>query len=117
MARQPMRRWSVSELARELAMPRATCDTVLRALAEHGVVRRDDDLRYTLGPACIAIGDAARTPNAALRAAAPHAEALARALGGFGAVTIRDRDETRVTEVFDFGPALGFRARIGEAIQ
>lgn len=117
MARRPLHRWSVSELAREIDVPRATCDTVLRALAEQGFVRRDGELRYTLGPACIAVGDAARSANAALRAAAPHAETLARSLGGFSAVTIRERDETRVTDVFDFGPALGFRARVGEAIQ
>jgi DNA-binding IclR family transcriptional regulator len=117
LARQPLHRWSVSELARELGMPRATCDTVLRALGEQGFVRRDGELRYTLGPACIVVGDAARSANAALRAAAPHAEALARSLSAFSAVTIRDRQETRVTDVFDFGPALGFRARVGEAIQ
>lgn len=117
MAHQPLHRWSVSELGRAIGIPRATCDTILRALAEQDFVRRDGELRYTLGPACIAVGDAARNANAALRAAAPHAEALARSLGGFGAVTIRERDETRVTDVFDFGPALGFRARVGEAIQ
>lgn len=114
---QPLQHFSVSEVARAVGMPRATCDTVLRALTEQGFVRRNGHLRYALGPACIVIGDAARTASAALRAAAPHADALARALGAFSAVTIRDRDETRVTDVFDFGPALGFRARVGEAIQ
>lgn len=117
LARQPLQRCSVSEVARAIGVPRATCDTVLRALAEQGFVRRDGELRYELGPACIVIGDAARVANAALRAAAPHAEALARELRAFCAVTIRDRHETRVTDVFDFGPALGFRARVGEAIQ
>lgn len=117
LAANPLRRWSVSEVARAVDVPRATCDTVLRALAEAGFVRRDTELRYELGPACIAIGDAARAANATLRAAAAHAEALARSLGGCCAVTIRERAETRVTDVFDFGPPLGFRARIGEAIQ
>jgi DNA-binding IclR family transcriptional regulator len=117
LASQPLQRLSVSDVARAIGMPRATCDTVLRALAEQGFVRRDAELRYALGPACIVVGDAARVANAALRAAAPHAEALARSLGAFSAVTIRERDETRVTDVFDFGPPLGFRARIGEAIQ
>ena len=60
---------------------------------------------------------AARAANPALRAAAHHAEALARAQSSVTAVSIRDRDETRVSDVFDFGPPLGFRARVGEAIQ
>jgi DNA-binding IclR family transcriptional regulator len=74
-------------------------------------------LRYELGPACIVVGDAARVANPALRAAARHAEALARAQSSVTAVSIRDRDETRVSNVFDFGPPLGLRARVGEAIQ
>ena len=40
----------------------------------------------------------------------------ARAQSSVTAVSIRDRDEIRVSDVFDFGPPLGFRARVGEAI-
>jgi DNA-binding IclR family transcriptional regulator len=109
--------FTVSELAREVALPRATCDTLLRGLAERGFVRRDAALRYELGPACIVVGDAARAANPAISAAADHAEGLARARAAVTAVSIRDSDEIRVSHVFDFGPPLGFRARIGEAIQ
>jgi DNA-binding IclR family transcriptional regulator len=117
LARHPTQSFTVSELARELGVPRATCDTLLLGLAEGGLVRRDPALHYALGAACIVIGDAARSANPALRAAAEHAEALARARSSVTAVAIRDRHETRVTNVFDFGPPLAFRARVGEAIQ
>jgi DNA-binding IclR family transcriptional regulator len=117
LARHPTHRFTVSELAREVGLPRATCDTLLLGLAEGGLVRRDATRRYELGPACIVVGDAARAANPALRAAAERAEALARARSSVVAVAIRDQEETRVANVFDFGPPLGFRARVGEAIR
>ncbi|MBM3661218.1 MAG: helix-turn-helix domain-containing protein, partial [Actinobacteria bacterium] len=47
LAARPDEAFSVSELAREVGMPRATCDAVLLALAERALVdRRDPDLRY-----------------------------------------------------------------------
>lgn len=117
LARHPTHRFTVSELAREVGLPRATCDTLLLGLAEGGFVRRDAARRYELGPSCIVVGDAARAANPALRAAAERAEALARARSSVVAVAIRDHEETRVANVFDFGPPLGFRARVGEAIR
>jgi hypothetical protein len=111
-----MRPFTVTELARRLAMPRATCNSLLLGLAERGFVRRDAELRYELGPAGILLGDAARAANPALRAAGVHAEALARVRSLVVAVTIRDGAQTRVTNVFDFGPSFGIRPRAGDAI-
>ena len=116
LAAHPMRSFSVTELARHVGIPRATCDSLLLGLAVRGYVRRDADLRYTLGPACMALGDAARAGNPALRAAAAHAESLARAHSCVVAVTVRDGAETRVASVFDFGPPFGIRPRAGDAI-
>src|ERR1700730_1525252 len=106
----------VTELAKQAGIPRATCNSLLLGLAEHGSVRRDAALRYELGPACIVMGDAARAARPALRAAAGHAEALARARSLVVAVTMTDGDQTRVANVFDFGPAFGIRPRAGDAI-
>jgi DNA-binding IclR family transcriptional regulator len=116
LAAHPTRPFTVTELARHLAIPRATCDSLLLGLAESGFVRRDAELRYELGSACIVLGDAARSANPALRIAGVHAEALARAQQSVVAVTIRDGDETRVASVFDFGPAFGIRTRAGDSI-
>lgn len=117
LASHPSRAYTVSELARTLDIPRATCNSVLLGLEVHGFVRRDAELRYELGSGCIAIGDAARVANPALRAAAVHAEALARAESAVVAVTMRDGDETRVAQVFDFGPPFGIRPRVGDSIR
>src|SRR4051794_31950653 len=116
LAARPTTALSVSELARDLELPRATCHAVLLGLAERGYVRRDADLRFSLGPSCIVLGDAAQQVIPALRSAAEHAESLARSLAAFAAVSIRDGDETRVARTFDHGPALSLRARLGEAI-
>jgi DNA-binding IclR family transcriptional regulator len=112
----PTRQFTVSELARQLDVPRATCNSLILGLAEGGYVQRTNGRGYGLGPACIALGDAARVANPALRAASVHAEAMARENACVGAVTIRYGQETRVASVFDFGPPFGVRPRAGEAI-
>jgi DNA-binding IclR family transcriptional regulator len=117
LARNPTEALTVSELARRAGLPRATCDTLLLGLSVGGFVRRDAELRYELGPACMVIGDAARAANPALRAAAQQAEILARTTSSVTAVSVRDRHGLRVSNVFDFGPPLGLRARMGDAIE
>ena len=117
LVQHPSESFSVSELARRVGVPRATCDAILQALAvQRLVTRREHDLRYELGPGGIALGDAARIANPALRAANVEAERLARELASCVAVCIRDGDTARVAEVFDFGPIFARRARIGQAI-
>ena len=117
LATHPEQAFSVSELARRVGMPRATCHSVLLALSERGwVVRGEADLRYSIGPGCIAIGDAARSRSSAVAEAAPFAEKLARATRSCVAVLMRARDELSVAEVFDHGPAFGMRAYAGETI-
>jgi len=117
LAGHPGESLSVSELARRLEMPRATCHSVLLALAARGwVVRHDADLSYSIGPGCIAIGDAARAARPVVARVERIAEKLARATRSCVAVLTRDRDELSVAEVFDHGPAFGMRARRGETI-
>lgn len=107
---------TVTEIARDLHMSRATCDAVLLALADRGLVERSADRRYALGAACVGLGDAARAAGVAVAAVAGIADDLARDLGACVAVVRRRRDEVRVEEVRDHGPAFGVRARTGESI-
>lgn len=117
LAAHPGEAFSVSELAREVGMPRATCDAVLLALAERALVdRRAPDLRYALGPTCVGLGEAARAANSLLARVAPVAEVLARETSTCVALSTVDGDEQRVEQVFDHGPAFGLRARPGEAV-
>ncbi|GGL13434.1 helix-turn-helix domain-containing protein [Nocardia jinanensis] len=117
MARRPSASYSIAELARATDMPRATCDSTLQALAEHGlVVRRGHELRYELGGFCIVLGDAARAANPILNAASVEAEALARALNACVAVSALIGNATRVMAVSDWGPPLGTRPRPGQSV-
>jgi len=117
LVEHPNRTFSVSELARAVAVPRATCDAILQALAAQRLVTRSsDDRRYELGPGCIELGEAAQIANPVLRAARFEAEGVARSLAGNIAVSIYDGDAVRVVDVFDFGPLFAVRARVGQAI-
>lgn len=117
LTHHPTESFTLSQLARVVDVPRATCDSILRALAAHRLVtRRADDLRYELGPGTIALGDAGRIANPGLRAAKLEAEMLARSIRTCIAVTVRDGDTARVVEVFDFGPLFAARARAGQVI-
>jgi DNA-binding IclR family transcriptional regulator len=116
LAAHPSETFSVSELARSVGVARASCDSVLLALAEHGLVHRDPDLRYSLGAACRALGDAAQAAGVPLVVLEPIAEDLARATRSCVAIVSSVRGETRVERVLDHGPAFGLRAREGESV-
>lgn len=117
MAKRPSASYSVSELARQADIPRATCDSVLQALVEHGlVVRREPELRYGLGAFGIALGDAAREANPILSAASREAEDLARRQSACVAVSAKVGGETRVMAVSDWGPPLALRPRPGHSM-
>lgn len=60
LAAQPRERFTLSELARELELNKATAHALLATLVDTGyLVRHEDDKTYALGPALIAIGNAA----------------------------------------------------------
>ena len=73
---------SLSELAAQTEMPRATAHRLAVGLEAHGLVRRDSEGRFLLGPRLVILGQAA-----ALRASRPLTEAAVPALE-------RLRDET-----------------------
>jgi DNA-binding IclR family transcriptional regulator len=116
LARNAPTPFSVSDIARAVAQPRASCDSVLLALAEQGfVIRSERSLRYTLGPTCAVLGDAVGGEHGVVAARRP-AEELARSTGSFVAVVTCRGRQTRVAEVFDHGPPFGFKASVGQTI-
>jgi DNA-binding IclR family transcriptional regulator len=116
LARNAPDSYSVSEIARAIDLPRATCDSILLALAEQAlVVRHDPDRRYTLGPACVTLGDAARGDHW-LVASRPAAQDVAKSTRSCVAVVTRRGSEARVVDVFDHGPPFGLKTAIGQAI-
>lgn len=60
LAAVPRQRFTLSELARDLDLNKATAHALLTTLVDVGyLVRHDDDKTYALGPALIALGNAA----------------------------------------------------------
>ena len=69
----------ISELARELGVSKGTLRDVLLALDAHGLVARDPDTRFRLGPELRALADAS-TPDVRT-ASEPHLLALMESFG------------------------------------
>lgn len=70
LAAHPESHFTLSELSRALEMNKATAHALLGTLAEEQYVLRDpDSLAYSLGPALIAVGTAARATYPAARLA------------------------------------------------
>ena len=79
LAQDPQQRWSLSDLARDLDLSKATAHAVLTSLLETGyLVRDDDDKSYSLGPALIAVGNAAQAAFPGARVAQRQMDDLAR---------------------------------------
>lgn len=117
LASHPTRTFTASELARSLSIPRATCNSLLLGLDELGLVRRDASLAYGLGRGCIALGDAARTADPALRISTSHAEELSHVTSFATSVSMRDGDSTRVVAVFDGTGSSGARPHQGDSVR
>ena len=107
---------TLSELARRLEMPRATCNTVVLALVERGYVTRTaEGERYVIGPACIGLGQAALAGVSA--SVAQHdIEELAADTGLLAMTTTRSGNEMVATAIAtaDRPPALA--AALGERV-
>ena len=79
LAAHPTRQFTLSELARELDLNKATAHGMLATLADAGYVTRDPAAKtYGLGSALIALGNAALASIPAARLAQPHMATLSR---------------------------------------
>jgi DNA-binding IclR family transcriptional regulator len=81
LAANPTRQFSLSELARDLGLNKATAHGMLSSLTQSGYLTRDAQAKtYGLGPALIALGNAALASTPAARLAQPHMTSLSRDL-------------------------------------
>lgn len=77
LAAAPDQPRTLSELARDLDLSKATAHSLLTTLTEAGYLTRDEERKtYALGPALIAVGNAAAGSYPAARLARPAMEAL-----------------------------------------
>ena len=81
LAAAPRQRFTLSELARDLDLNKATAHALLATLVDVGyLVRHDDDKSYALGPALIALGNAALASSPAATLAQEPMDRLAQEL-------------------------------------
>lgn len=82
LATEPSTRLLLADITRAAGLSQATCVRVLDTLCQHGYVsRRQADKSYGLGPALIALGDAARAGFGPLEVARPLMEEMRAELG------------------------------------
>jgi DNA-binding IclR family transcriptional regulator len=82
LAAHPGQADTLSDIARDLSLNKATLHALLWALTETGYLFRDPQTKsYTLGPALIALGNAATEGSTVVQAAKPEMEALRAELG------------------------------------
>jgi len=73
----PQRRFTLTDITRQLDITKATCHVLLRSLTGAGYLVRHPDKTYTLGPALVAAGRVAQQSFSALGAARSEMELLA----------------------------------------
>jgi DNA-binding IclR family transcriptional regulator len=117
LAEEPDAGLGLSEIARRVGIPRASCRTLLMALAERGLVlKREPDLTYVLGATCLSLGTAAAAANPVVGAAAPVLRALSERTGVATVAVIRTGDQARAALVQPGADPFGTTVREGQAV-
>jgi DNA-binding IclR family transcriptional regulator len=117
LAEQPEVPLGLSEIARRVGIPRASCQTLLVALVQHGLVlRRDVDVTYLLGPACLALGTAAAEANPVVAAAGPALRELSERTGLASVAVVRAADRARAAVVQPGADPFGTTVREGQSV-
>jgi len=83
---------TLADLVVETGLSRATAHRLARALEDHGLVRRDEDGRFTLGLRLVALGRSAAEAVPLRVAAASALEALREATGESVQLYVREAD-------------------------
>lgn len=120
LAECPSEALGASEVARRLGLHKSTCHNILSTLSQAGLLARSDaDKTYTLGPALVRLGEAARRGLPLLRKATPLIADLTQALGYGSWLSVLEGDALRTLEAaaderaLPFGPRAGRRHPFG----
>jgi DNA-binding IclR family transcriptional regulator len=117
LAAHPDETFSYSQISQRLGINLASAHSLLIALVERGYLARSPgDLRFALGPALVALGDAALRRNPAVEEARVHMRRLSRELGRETLALIRAGSDALC--IARAGPALakGRTLRVGQRI-
>jgi DNA-binding IclR family transcriptional regulator len=115
LARTPEEQLSLSEIARRVGLGKSSCQGILQALVEDGLLVRGDHLRYRLGPRLIHLGEAAKLAHDIRGIVAPALHQLRDQLGVTVFATVPSGSDSVVIataaadEPWGVGPRLGQR--------
>jgi DNA-binding IclR family transcriptional regulator len=117
LAEDPSSAWSLAEIGRRADVSYASAHSVVSALEASGLVRRHPRTRaYTLGPALIALGAAARRGYRVVDDALPEMERLSRDLGLGCLASARVDDDMLMLAVTGPPQPFGSRVQVGERV-
>lgn len=117
LADRPQGRFTLTELAREVGLPRATCQAVLLSLAGRGYVVRDDEsMTYALGPACLRLGEAAAEAAPIFADAEREARKLAAVTGLSVATAVRASTNVAIVSACAAADRFAPSARTGDVM-
>jgi DNA-binding IclR family transcriptional regulator len=115
LSRVPEEQLTLSEIARRVGLGKSSCQGILSALVEDGLLVRGDHLRYRLGPRLIHFGEAAKLAHEVRGVVTPALTALRDKLGVTVFATVPNgRDSVVIAtavadEPWGIGPRLGQR--------
>jgi DNA-binding IclR family transcriptional regulator len=99
LATRPQQGHTLSELARELEINKATCLGIVGALCRAGYLVRDESTKtYTLGPSLVALGRAASDASPAVAFARPELQRLNDDLGFAASLATRVGDDIVIVD-------------------
>jgi DNA-binding IclR family transcriptional regulator len=99
LSRHPDANFGVSEIARRLALNKATTHSLLVSMTEVGFLQRHSDLKYSLGRELVALGQVALSRHRAIELACKELTALERSTGLNCAVSICSHDQILVVAI------------------
>ena len=117
LAAHPNQAFSYSQLAQRLSVNLASTHNLLLALVECGYLTRSaSDRTFSLGPALVALGDAALRENAAVEEARVHARRIGRELGRETLVLVRAGSDVLCIARAGPAQAVGRTMRVGQRV-
>jgi DNA-binding IclR family transcriptional regulator len=116
LAEVPHHELSLSELARRLGVSKSSCQGLLQALVQDGLLKREEGGSYRLGPRLIHLGEAAKDAQQIRSVVAPSLEGLRDRFGVSVIASVQSGDDLVVVAAAEADHPLGMGVRLGQRI-
>lgn len=116
LAARPDEDVTLSDLARRLGINKTSCQTLLLALVEEGLVERRPERTYRLGSRLIHLGEAAKASLRLPELVQPELDDLSAELGATSTCLTRAGTDVVVVGVSEVADHLGFTVPLGKRI-